>query len=333
MKQLLVFLLFTFVLASCSDDKSETSSKDSTSSVEQNIDTTLPSANKAPHDGYYGSNDHYYEALNKEGTTTLVTSETQIYVDSLLIEASILTLSEGEEITIEQLCGTINHGNWAEPVYKISHKNGDDIFYGYLSQSRIACLQHTLKSKTIVLMTLDYNQSSDKFIGEIMLMNASRQILGSAVIDFDIYKGDQSPYSFYYYLSILEIERSVGLDGIIESFYISAGYDACGYPHITNIFLWNGQKLIVAPETYYVSDSGVFYAGSQLHFPSDSLGRLGYIVKTFEVEEKIEGPESTFEYYNKDSVVVLYKWNKNSYSKGDTILKTSKQITYPITND
>ena len=332
MKQLLFYISLVIFLTACSENTGDASSSDTTTVI-PSITDTLHSKNILSANDYYGSNDSYYEALNKEGTQTIVTSETPIFEDSLLLGRSELSLFVGEEITIEKSCGTITRGNWAEPVYKISYKTGEDIFYGYLSQSSIACIQDTLKSNKIVLLSLDYNNTSDKFTGNIFLMDQSRKILSTSQILFDIYKEGKSPYSFYYYFSIGEIEENLGLEGIHESFYISAGYDACGYPHITNIFLWNDKKLLLAPETYSVSDAGVFYANGQLYFPADSLGRPGYVVQIFEVVEQIDGPEhpeNNVEYYNKDSTVILYKWNNTNYtfSKADTVLSTSRKYSY-----
>jgi hypothetical protein len=332
MKQLLLFLTLYFLLAGCSDKDGSSGSLDSTrssTSVDTCINTTSTKADNYDSQDYY----IYSELINKPGTVTLVTSLSEMYSDTLL-QTPVQTLAVGEYVLIEKYCGTTTKNAWDEPVYEItyydSHQKKTN---GYISQSHIACRLDTLKSKKTVALTLDYNHSKEMFIGKILLLDQSRKTLATTSVELNIPKEDNVPHSFTYYFNFEESEKNTGLDGIKECFYVTAHYDACGYPQISNIFLWNEKKLIVAPESYSVADADVFFAASYLVFPSDSLGKQSYVLNIIEVQEDIDSPPQDIDktYSKKDSTVVAFKWNKATatFSKGDTIVKTSRTFVLP----
>jgi hypothetical protein len=332
MKQLLLFLAFTFLLAGCSDKDGSSDSKDSINSS-SSVDTSINAASTKADD--YDSRDYYAysEIRNKPGTITLVTETGNVYADSLL-NNSRHQPDIGEHVTIMEYCGTTTKNNWTEPVYKISYQaENDDIQFGYVSQSNIACRLDTLQSGKIVALTLDYIHSTEKFIGKILLMNQAGKSLATTSVEFDIPKEGDAPYSFTYYFNFEKLEKGTGLDGITEAFYITAQYDACGYPQITKTFLWNEKKLIIAPETYSVVDADVFFAASYLVFPSDSLGKQSYILNIIDAQEDIDSPPHDIDkaYSKKDSTVIAFKWNKATatFSKGDTTVKTSRTFIRP----
>lgn len=330
MKQLLLFLAITLLLAGCSDKDGTADSTDSTSiAASMDSSNSMDSLKKNmsliagvdSRDAYT-----YSDITNKPGTFTLVTAQGEMYSDSLL-EIPLKNIFIGERLSIEKICGTTTKNNWLEPVYKISYQMEEGLEFGYVSQSQIACRLDTLKSKKIVALTLDYNHSKEKFIGIVLLFDQRRKPLFNSSVELDITKDDEVPHSYSYSFSFEEKE-STGLDGITESFSISTDYGACGYPGFGYTFLWNEKKLITCPETYAVADADVFFACSYLVFPSDSLGRKSYIMNIIEEQESIYSPshDSDKAYYKKDSTVITFKWNKSSYSidKGDTIVKTSR---------
>jgi hypothetical protein len=326
MRHLFIFLSLAIFLIACSGKESESDSADSSIAV---IPVDTVAEKKSSVDSkikmYYNTNT---QGLNAEGSKTIITSHTEIFKDSLLNNPSGQYLSTGEEITIEAYCGVVVNGNWAEPVYKISYQMGEGSEYGYVSQSKIACTLDTLQSKKIVSLTLDYNQQSNKFVGYVSLITQQGSILGEGKVEFDIYTDGEAPYSYNYYFSFKENEPT-GLDGITESFSIDTDYDACGYPGFSYTFLWNGKKLIHCPETFSISEAGQFHQYSYLVFPADSLGRKGCILEIIEGDQYEDGPDDTTQTVNKDSTVIIYKWNKYSFisTPGDTILKKSRTYT------
>lgn len=325
MKQILFYFSIAILLLGCSDKKGS--------------DNTTDSVHVAPADSVNNSQadntvDYYTysEVINKEGSVTLVTNPTTIFSDSLLQINTGIVLATGEYITIEKYSGTTAKNNWNEPVYRIAYKMGPDIVHGYTSQSYIASRVDTLKSNKLVTLTLGYNLIKDIFTGNVQLLNPQGGILGNAVIDLDIPKEDEAPHSFTYYLHYEELKQNTGLEGVTEAFYIGAGYDACGYPHINNILFWNDKKLLAAPPTYSVADADVFYESSYLIFPADSLGKKSCILNIIEAEEDVDNIEDKegVPYKKKDSTVILFKWHAAafSYSKGDTIIKTSRTFAF-----
>ncbi|WP_018341992.1 hypothetical protein [Cytophaga aurantiaca] len=330
MKQLVLFLILTFVLASCTDKDGVTGSTDSTdsASIANPIDSTSPTSTLIDDDS--GDPYIYSDIINKAGSITLTTQPTQVYFDSLL-QIPLDQLSIEEHIRIESYCGTTTKNNWIEPVYKISYQSQEGTKSGYVSQSYIACRVDTLKSQQLVTLTLSYNKLKEKFIGKICLLNRGWNIIGTSYVELDILTEGDAPYSYSYYFSFEEIE-STGLDGITESFSIHTGFDACGYPSFDYMFLWNGQKLIAFPETYAIAEAGQFHQYSYWIFPADSLGKKGSILKIIEGDQYEDAPGDT-QIINKDSTVIEYKWNKNSFlsATGDTILKKSR--TYSVEAD
>ncbi|HSY60902.1 MAG TPA: hypothetical protein VK796_03450 [Cytophaga sp.] len=332
MKQLLLFLAFSFLLAGCSDKDGSSDSNDSTStspSVDTSINTTSTKADDYESMDYY----EYSEFINKPGTITLVTIEDEICSD-ILLQNPLQTLTVGQHIFVEKYCGTTTKNSWTEPVYEITYYDSSKKkIRGYISQSNIACRLDTLQSKKIVALTIDYNTLKERFIAKVSLLDQSRKTLATTSVELDIPKEDNAPHSFTYYFNFEESDKNTGLDGITECFYITAHYDACSYPQISNIFLWNEKKLIVAPESYSVADADVFFAASYLIFPSDSLGRQSYVLNIIEVQEDIDSPPHTIDktYSKKDSTVIAFKWNKATatFSKGDTIVKTSRTFVLP----
>jgi hypothetical protein len=326
MKQLLLFLAITLLLAGCSDKDGTADSTDSTS-ITTPIDTSLNTTSTQVDKYDFGDPYTNSEIINKPGTVTLITTISEMYSDTLL-QIPLQILAVGEYVLIEKYCGRTTKNYWDEPFYEVTYYDSDQKkTHGYVSQSQIACSLDTLKSKKIVALTLDYSLSKEKFIGKILLLNQIRKTLATNSVELDIPKEGDAPYSYSYYFSFEEIE-STGLDGITESFSISTDYGACGYPGFGYTFLWNEKKLITCPETYAVADADVFFACSYLVFPSDSLGRKSYIMNIIEEQESIDSPshDSDKAYYKKDSTVITFKWNKSSYSidKGDTIVKTSR---------
>lgn len=329
MKQLLLFIVLTFVLASCSDKDGSFDSTDSTSII-ASADTSINIASAKADD--YDSGDPYTnsEIINKPGSTTLVTGTTNIYTDSLLENNSGIVLHPEEHITIEKYCGITTKNHWKEPVYKIIYKTGSDAVHGYVSQSYIACRVDTLKSQQLVTLTLDYNQSKEKFIGKICLWNRGWDLIGTSDVDLDITRDGDAPYAYFYSFSFKEIE-STSLEGITESFSIGTDYGACGYVGYEYFFLWNEKKLIAFPETYSVAEAGQFHQYSYWVFPADSLEKKGSVLEIIEGDQ-YEDVDGETQKVNKDSTVIEYKWNKFSFlSKGDTIVKKSR--TYSVTAD
>jgi|GEM_PF-2137154 len=326
MKHLLILISLAILFTACTDKESESSSRDS-SIVVAPIDTLTKqeSSVDSKTKTYYNNNT---AGLNAEDSKTIITTDTEIFKDSLLNNTSGKYVVVGEEITIEEYSGTVVNGNWAEPVYKISYQMGEGLEYGYISQSKIACTLDTLQSKKIVSLTVDYNQISNKFVGHVSLLNPQGRILGEGNIEFDIYTNSDAPYSYNYYFSFKENEPT-GLDGILESFSIDTDYDACGYPGFSYTFLWNGKKIITCPETFAISEAGLFHQYSYLVFPADSLGKKGYIAEIIEGDQYEDGTDEDTQTVNKDSTVIMYKWDKYSFihAPGDTIIKKSRTYT------
>jgi hypothetical protein len=326
MKQLIFFFSIAILLVACAGENGDGGAADSlhTTTTADSI-SNIQSGNIT--DAYI-----YSEVINKEGSVTRVTNPTTIFSDSLLQINTGIVLATGEYITIEKYSGTTAKNNWNEPVYRIAYKMGPDIVHGYTSQSYIASRVDTLKSNKLVTLTLGYNLIKDIFTGNVQLLNPQGGILGNAVIDLDIPKEDEAPHSFTYYLHYEELKQNTGLEGVTEAFYIGAGYDACGYPHINNILFWNDKKLLAAPPTYSVADADVFYESSYLIFPADSLGKKSCILNIIEAEEDVDNIEDKegVPYKKKDSTVILFKWHAAafSYSKGDTIIKTSRTFAF-----
>ena len=327
MKQLLLLLLLTFILAGCSDKDGNSDSTDSTSiAASMDSSTTI----KSTLDDDYDSNDYTNsEIINKSGTITRVTAPSQIFSDSLLLIPLRIPVI-GEHLKIEKYCGTTTKHNWVEPVYKISYQLEEGLEYGYISQSHIACRLDTLKSKKIVALTLDYNNSKEKFIGEILLLSQTGKTLSNTYIELDVYIEGGKPHSYNYYFSFEE-KKSTGLDGITESFSISTDYDACGYPNFEYTFLLIGEKLIACPETFTISEADQFYNHSYLIFPSDSIGKKGSILEVIEGDEYGDITDNNTRTIHKDSTVIEYKWNNHSFisMNGDTIIKNSRSYSVP----
>lgn len=325
MKQLFILFSLTILLVACSDKDVNQNATDSTSVVVP-VDSNPATAINTP--SY--SNIHYTEGINHLGTKTIVTHTTELYSDSALQHSTGLHLLEGDMLTVEEYVGNHISRDWAEPVYKISYTLDKQVQYGYLPQSKIACQLDTLKSGKMVSLTVDYNQGLKKFTGEVALIQ-SEKMLAKENIELDVYTEGDAPYTFYYYFDFEENKPS-GLAGIQEGFSISTAYPACGYPGFDYTFLWNGKKLISCPETYSVSDSGMFYSHSYLIFPADSLGKAGYILNILQLKEfeEEQAEEGLMEKVNHDSTVIEYKWNAGNFtfSAGDTVLKTSRNYTH-----
>lgn len=320
MKHVLFYFSIAIFLTACENKPTDPEHSDSAGTFSADSLNSKPATITA----YY----LYAEFTNKAGSTTRVTHATSIYSDSLLQHKTGIVLTPGQFLSIGNYCGITTKNNWAEPVYSIVYKKGADVLHGYVSQSYIACRIDTLKSGKLAVLTLNYNTSKETFAGNLLLLTSSGAFLDSCSIELDIPKEDETPHSFTYYLEYEELKRNTGLDGVTEAFYIGAGYDACGYPHITNTILWNGKKLLVAPVTYSVADADIFYEASYLVFPEDSSGRKSCILNIIEAEEDVDNTQENPEklYSKKDSTVIVFKWNAAdySYSKGDTILKTSR---------
>ena len=329
MKQLLLLFIIPIILAACSDNEGTSDSTDSTS-IAAFMDSSTTIKSTLVDD--YESNDYANsEIINKSGTITRVTAPGQIFSDSLLLIPLRIPVI-GEHLKIEKYCGTTTKHNWVEPVYKISCQLEEGLEYGYISQSHIACRLDTLKSKKIVVLTLDYNNSKEKFIGRISLLNQVGKSLATTSVEFDILKEGDAPYSYSYYFSFEE-KKSTGLDGVTESFSLSTDYGACGYPGFEYTFLWNEKKLITCPEIYSITEAGQFYQYSYWVFPADSLGKEGSILNIIEgvqYEDESES-ENDSQIANKDSTVIEYTWNKYSFmsASGDTIVKKSRSYSVP----
>ncbi len=321
MKQLFILFSLTILLVACSDKDGNQIATDSTAVVVPVDSTPVKAINAASF-----SNIHYTEGINRLGAKSIVTHTTELYSDSALQHTTGLHLLEGEILTVEEYIGNHISRDWAEPVYKISYTLDNQVQYGYLPQSKIACQLDTLKSGKMVSLTVDYNQGLKKFTGEAALIQ-SEKILAKEKIELDIYIEGDAPYTFYYYFDFEE-NKPTGLAGIQESFSISTAYPACGYAAYDYTFLWNGKKLISCPETFSVSDSGLFYSHSYLIFPSDSLGKSGYIMSILQSKEYEEeqAEEGLMEKVNHDSTVIEYKWNAGNFtfSAADTVLNTSR---------
>jgi hypothetical protein len=314
-KNLLYICILLVCISSCSDKNSEKKAKDSTSASNTKADDD--EANYI----------EFSQTILKANEQSIITEETVLYSDSFLTKPTKTTLPEGEIVTIKKYSGKLRNGNWAEPVYYIQiHSNENYISYGYIAQSKIACFNDTLSSGNLVYMTLDYDHEIDHFMGKVLMTDHKGKPLDRKSMDLHIFIEDEVPHSFYYYFALFEHEKT-GLDGITDAFNIHAGYDACGYPSADQLFLWNGNKLIAGPSSSSVADADVFYSFSSLLFPSDSLGKQGYITEIITSEEPAnsEYEESDSTEYRKDSTVILYKWNKDEgYANGDTVVKTTK---------
>jgi hypothetical protein len=314
-KNLLYLCVLLIFISSCSEKITEEKKQDSIS------------VSNVKADDYEANYIEFSQTILKVDEQTIVTEETILYSDSLLKNTSKSSLQEGQIVFIQKYCGTLKNGNWAEPIYHVKIiSNENYISYGYISQSKIACYNDTLSSGHLVYLTLDYNHETDHFMSKILLTDHIGKLLDRNSMNLNILIEDDAPHSFYYYFDIIE-HKKTGLDGVIDAFNIHAGYDACGYPSADQIFLWNGIKLIIGPSSSSISDADVFYSFSSLEFPSDSLGKQGYITEIITSEEPVNDDleESDSTEYRKDSTVILYKWDKNEgYAKGDTVTKMTK---------
>ncbi len=320
MKHFLFYFSIAIILTACADKNDAANAVDS-------LQIVIPGDTNLLNNHFVASGDYYNysDVIIKEGSVTLVTNATKIYSDSLLQVNTGIVLAPGEYITIEKYCDITTKNNWAEPVYKIMYKMGADIVHGYTSQSYIACRIDTLKSQKRVALTLSYNKSKEKFIGKISLFNRMRDIIATSSVELDIPKEGSEPYAYTYSFSFRENE-TCGLENIQEIFTVATEYGACGYPNFEYTFLWNGEKLFDCPQTFSVSEAGLFNQYSYLVFPADSLGENGSILKITEANEYTEQENSDNVIVEKDSTVIEYKWNANTYtiSKGDTIAKKSR---------